>query len=828
MPYLLNQHQTITLDIQPSQEIGAGGMGVVYRIGNLFGNGNLVAKIFKNPKDPKNPSKAKLQAMLNRPPEHVYEVINGVGYTQFAWVQYLIFEDDGSLVGYAMPELDFDRSLSLNPFMYPREAERLTDYQKSLNYRVQLCANISALMADLHAHGHAFIDFKEQNLRLLPEPKTGINDDFKGFIVGFVDCDSFRVTGQDGTVYPSPVISPEMTSPEYHEHKDISLLDEKHDRFVLAIELFKILNYGIHPFYFIPLSDRLKNLSHRDTDQFIKERLYAYGLNSHSEIAPLKASIHACWDDATRVMFDKAFLSTDPNDRPTAEQWEDHLRGLLNGRQFVICENFPNDASHIHFVGKPCHRCLTLQKQQNFANNAILDKGNIANPNTPAQPVQHSTVPPTTANPWLTVPNHVATPIQPNTNDEAMPTPVIADTDALAKNRDYEKSLSGQSSTISQASVNSTISIPVAPVEVVNTEPHPQTETLQQTATQVVNETPTSNQPVEPTPVNSPNDANVSSNKSNKWLAIPLALGVIAVGGYGLSKMGKNDPPTPNPDNKGNVVTVTADPNAYKSITNELPQAKQQINDGLAKVGVMDNTATAKTISDKQGEQLYADTLDLDPKFFEAVREVAQQGEPNLNGLQQVAFSQNIDETKSLALGSFRDADMRYFAKMPVNKDLAKQLNESAKIYYWKKKDPKSALYLQAQAVKNSPNQGEYVANLAFYLVKNNYPFAKDFVLYALQTPRDSNKFPNTYMIELASAMAVKQGDEQGAIGALLAQYYTADDKAKRCQNMLKYPQTYPELVPIAEKAFVVIDEQNNDGVAVAPEACLPPLNWAN
>ncbi|MFO1382901.1 MAG: hypothetical protein U1E92_05190 [Moraxella osloensis] len=51
-----------------------------------------------------------------------------------------------------------------------------------------------------------------------------------------------------------------MTSPEYHEHKDIGLLDEKHDRFVLAIELFKILNNGIHPFYFIPVSDRLKML----------------------------------------------------------------------------------------------------------------------------------------------------------------------------------------------------------------------------------------------------------------------------------------------------------------------------------------------------------------------------------------------------------------------------------------------------------------------------------------------------------------------------------------------------------------------------------------
>ena len=329
MPYLIANNQRITIDLPISHEIGSGGMGIVYRLGNLLGTGNLVAKIFKNPTDPKNPSLAKLQAMMARPPEHIYEVINGVGYTQFAWVRHLIVGEHDELIGYAMPELDFDRSLSLNPFMYPREAAKLTAYQQSLNYRVQLCANISALMADLHGHGHAFIDFKEANMRLMPEPSTGMDDDYKGFIVGFIDCDSYRITGSDGSVYPSPVISPEMTSPEYHEHKDIGLLDEKHDRFVLAIELFKILNNGIHPFYFIPVSDRLKNATHRNTDQFIKERLYAYGLQPQPEIAPLKNSIHVCWDDQTRALFDKAFLSTHPTDRPSAAEWENHLRGLV-------------------------------------------------------------------------------------------------------------------------------------------------------------------------------------------------------------------------------------------------------------------------------------------------------------------------------------------------------------------------------------------------------------------------------------------------------------------------------------------------------------------
>lgn len=802
MPYLLNNLHTFTLNLSPAQEIGSGGMGVVYRIGNVLGSGNLVAKIFKNPADPKNPSKAKLQAMMARSPEHIYEVINGVGYTQFAWVQHLIFNDDGTLIGYAMPELDFDRSLSLNPFIYPREAERLTDYQNSLNYRVQLGANISALMADLHAHGHAFIDFKEQNLRLLPEPKNGKDDDFKGFIVGFIDCDSYRVTGQDGTVYPSPVISPEMTSPEYHDHKDISRLDEKHDRFVLAIELFKILNYGIHPFYFIPLSDRLKNASHRNTDQFIKERLYAYGLNPHPEIAPLKNSIHQCWDDKTRQLFDKAFLSLDPNDRPTAQAWEDHLRSLIDSREFVVCQNFPNEISHIHFAGKPCHRCFWQNNTQQTQ--SIWQNPPVQSPPNP--PIQN----PATS-PWQTV----------HTVNEPLEQPAVtAETpnfdEHLAKNRAWEQSRQQPSAPVSPAE-----NVPIASEEPVQqfdeTEPTETTvEPISESQAKAILSTPNlaTHRP--------------TAKKSKGWLIPVLAIG-LGIGGYALTHQKSSNNATPaettNGEPNDNTATAQGDPSnssngnsAYQTAINELPQAKANIEQTLSQ---------SNRWFGKSADKLYQDTLGFSPEFLQAVQSVARQGDSDLNQLIATANTHDSQATNDQAIQAFRGADMGYFAKQKTNTRLARQFNESAKNYYWNKKDPQSALYLQAQAVKNSPNQGEYVANLAFYLFKNNYPNAKDFVLYALQTPRAERKLPNTYMIELASALAVKDGNTRKAVGALLAQYYTADDRGKRCQNMLKYPVTYPELVPIAEKVFITIDEQNTDG-ETAPNVCLPPLNWAN
>ena len=61
-----------------------------------------------------------------------------------------------------MPELDFDRSLSLNRFYVPTRGKTDRVSAESQLSRATVY-NISALMAGLHGHGHAFIDFKEAN-----------------------------------------------------------------------------------------------------------------------------------------------------------------------------------------------------------------------------------------------------------------------------------------------------------------------------------------------------------------------------------------------------------------------------------------------------------------------------------------------------------------------------------------------------------------------------------------------------------------------------------------------------------------------------------------
>ncbi len=340
------------------------------------------------------------------------------------------------------------------------------------------------------------------------------------------------------------------------------------------------------------------------------------------------------------------------------------------------------------------------------------------------------------------------------------------------------------------------------------------------------------------TPPHTTATGEVAVKKPSKgWLIAMIAgliAGLVAIGGYGVSRLKSASTPTTSQsatsNQSDNTKAASSDdnpqkkpksPNSYTAIIKSLPTAKATMTQALkAHNGFFSSSSQASVA------KLYQDTLGISPEFFDNVVKVGEFAEPSLKQLQELGYSQDINATKQYSLEAFRNADMGYFKQQPINKTLAKQLNEAAKSYYWRKKDPKAAVYLQAQAVKNNPNQGEYVANFAYYLFKNNYPYSKSFLLYALQTPRDSSKYPNTYMIELASAMALQAGDDKGAVGSLLAQFYTTDNQQKRCQNMLNYPQTYPELVPIAEKVLAIIDQQNSSGANPVPAECLPPYNW--
>lgn len=330
------------IQLDPADFIGSGAMGDVYRVSRLGYPGACV-KLYKKPD---KTAIQKVVAMIQRPPPNIKRVDHSTTYVQFAWPDHLVEDVSGNGIGFLMPEVDFKSTFSLVTYTEPRESQRfLTPEQRSLRRRVTIARNICSLMADLHALGHAFVDFKDQNVRIYPAAG----------MVAFVDNDGFRIEGVGGKVFPGLHTTPTYNSPESVSGQR-QQLDLNHDRFVLGILLFRLLNFGIHPFQGVPAPHLISNNAPFDIDHFIAQQLYPYGVRRSQDLRPTQRSIHECWDVKTVAMFEQTFLSKDPTKRITASQWARHF-DELDQSGFRKCQNHPNDIEHVHFINRYCPVC---------------------------------------------------------------------------------------------------------------------------------------------------------------------------------------------------------------------------------------------------------------------------------------------------------------------------------------------------------------------------------------------------------------------------------------------------------------------------------------
>lgn len=326
--------------ISPSDYIKSGGVGDVYRF-KRPGQSNQCVKIYKAQS---LEIKSKLLAMLQRPPRQVSVEINGKHYVQFTWPTALVEDAQGFCIGFVMPEVDFQATESLQPYLVPKAAARkLSAEARSLNNRLTLARNIAALMADLHAQGHAFVDFKDQNLRVYPDLA----------MAAFIDTDGYRIEHADGRVHPGLVTTATFNSPE-SARGERAALSKDHDNFVLALVLFQLLNFGIHPFQGVPSSSNKSGVF--DLDDNIIKQAYPYGARKHAQLLPSPASIHECWPAKTLAFFEQTFLNMDATKRVSAADWVQHLNEL-SSKEMVKCAAHPANIEHVHFNGRACHMC---------------------------------------------------------------------------------------------------------------------------------------------------------------------------------------------------------------------------------------------------------------------------------------------------------------------------------------------------------------------------------------------------------------------------------------------------------------------------------------
>lgn len=327
----------------PAQYIGRGASGTIYRL-NDPRHPDAAAKIYHQSAELES---ARIEFMIANPPKTAEMKIGGQRVPSLAWPTHFLYDKPGKVIGYIMPFVDRSRAVTMQ--VYVEDINMLPEQDQSISLRMTVGRNLAALLAQLHAKRDFVIDLKPENILVFKE--TGN--------IALLDCDGFAL---DGGRFPAPQYTPQYQGPEVliNRASPQSLsLNDYHDRFALAVNLFRILNYGTHPFEGVPADMSIENA---DSSEYLKRGWYAYGLSPCSHLHPPPRSIHRYWDDGTLMLFNRAFTAGLPSERPTAGEWRDHFDRLLQSKPFKPCNRFATDVRHLHFCEKPCFVCEKFMK----------------------------------------------------------------------------------------------------------------------------------------------------------------------------------------------------------------------------------------------------------------------------------------------------------------------------------------------------------------------------------------------------------------------------------------------------------------------------------
>jgi eukaryotic-like serine/threonine-protein kinase len=313
----------------------SGGAGEVFAIKNKPG---YVAKIYHDTTRGVQLAhyEKKIRWMIDNKPDLPEIPAEYENIVQLAWPVALVLQG-GKFAGFVMEEIDFERTMELDYLLTRRQAAG-KGFEVDFGKLVTVCYNLASLINCLHNKKIAVVDLKPINLKVYKSE----------LYVSILDCDGFHIYA-DSFVSAAPQVTPEYLAPEFHGRAVTH--PEAQDWFALATIIFRLLNYGIHPYAGVAP----RNFSYpTELAGRIKVGLYPYGRSAHKNVRATPASVHECFPDSIRELFDRSFVSAAMR-RASAYEWAAVLSSFANksAGQMVKCEK-----GHLHFAGKPCATCL--------------------------------------------------------------------------------------------------------------------------------------------------------------------------------------------------------------------------------------------------------------------------------------------------------------------------------------------------------------------------------------------------------------------------------------------------------------------------------------
>lgn len=330
----------LTVYTQDGQELmlsetrKSGGEGKIYAVkGNHF----LCAKIFYD-KAINAELVEKIMAMIrNAPEDPTWSVI---GYRSIAWPIEVVFFDRGKtrFAGYTMPYIDTKIFKESHTYYDPSDRIREFGGAFTWKYLMTTAFNIANAVTAVHQKGHCIGDLRENNI--LVSPNT---------LIAFVDCDSFQIRDNtNGKVFYTRVGTGEFLPPELHS---VNFKDGNHeriysDRFALSILIFKFLMMGVHPY-------QAKGPAMYDTPSTegkIMKGFFPYSYGNDVQ-PPDYAPPYEIMPQALKGLFSRCFVDghKTPPQRPTAREWLDTLRGVIDTLKECAANRNHVYADHLSF-----------------------------------------------------------------------------------------------------------------------------------------------------------------------------------------------------------------------------------------------------------------------------------------------------------------------------------------------------------------------------------------------------------------------------------------------------------------------------------------------
>ncbi len=275
-----------------TDEIGRGGEGTVLCV---EGQPDRVAKVYANAPDPERCEKLRcMVALLQEAPN--------LGI-HCAWPERLLTDDSGQLRGFVMRRLHDQHPVHE---LYSPEERKRTYPKASWETLARAAAGCARMFAALHDHGVLVGDVNERNVLVAGDGSLQL-----------VDCDSFQIAFE-GRTYLTGVGVVDYTPPELQGADFRSVVrTENHDRFGLAVLLFKLVFMGRHPFSGGATGDMAAAIAACNYDYpEVAQRL--------KHLLPLAAV-----PGSLRALFEQAFGDPEEQgDRPDAATWAAELDAM--------------------------------------------------------------------------------------------------------------------------------------------------------------------------------------------------------------------------------------------------------------------------------------------------------------------------------------------------------------------------------------------------------------------------------------------------------------------------------------------------------------------